>query len=321
MCPYCTLPATRESFLKVCPRNGQPFIVSIGMASRREIWMKWSKLILLICLFASNPCYADNSLAVGAAAGVTHPFDVQLNGPVEFNFKSKAEVLAKRTAQVNKYAFLLASPYKPSDQVFGQLTDGRPWWGTLGLGYYGNGKDSIRGPAVHSLFMLNPYILAGVITRYCMFGRAPEAEATVHKLYCEPKSLRIFARESTSQVVYRFSKVLEDFKAFENRESPYSFDIQAYNARDMGYAYIFIPSSGLKNVTADQPASEPFPNPQYFHTGGSCGYPGGCNNQSPGCDALNFHVQQLPARLEVWLYRGPANKSQRPDFTCFIDLI
>ncbi|MBU1853273.1 MAG: hypothetical protein KJ957_04450 [Candidatus Omnitrophica bacterium] len=59
-----------------------------------------------------------------------------------------------------------------------------------------------------------------------------------------------------------------------------------------------------------------------IHCGGSCGYPGGCNNVSP--EALDFRVKvnELPANIHVKLWRNePENVNQKPDMLFMLDLI
>ncbi|MBI3593062.1 MAG: hypothetical protein HY099_06250, partial [Nitrospirae bacterium] len=70
--------------------------------------------------------------------------DIELQPITELDFKSKAEVLKLRTEAVYRYPQLVSKDYKPSEPVFGQIEDGAPWWGVLGISYYGNGEKSIE---------------------------------------------------------------------------------------------------------------------------------------------------------------------------------
>ena len=51
---------------------------------------------------------------------------------------------------------------------------------------------------------------------------------------------------------------------------------------------------------------------QFIHTGSSCGYPGACQNMSPGQEELVFRIDSLPAVIHMKLWRkkpgGPGEK-------------
>ncbi|WKZ56098.1 MAG: hypothetical protein QY326_05005 [Bdellovibrionota bacterium] len=82
----------------------------------------------------------------------------------EFDGWTRAQVLERRIAEVNKHSSLLVNSYAPAREIFGEIVDGRPWWGTLGqfLLYSYDGKpqtDSIAGPSEESRQILNPFVL------------------------------------------------------------------------------------------------------------------------------------------------------------------
>jgi hypothetical protein len=54
-----------------------------------------------------------------------------------------------------------------------------------------------------------------------------------------------------------------------------------------------------------------------LHKGGSCGFPGGCNNMSPDHPAVQeIKIQKLPALLEVFLWKKqPASLEVTPEIT------
>jgi hypothetical protein len=67
----------------------------------------------------------------------------------------------------------------------------------------------------------------------------------------------------------------------------------------------------------------PIPRPDLFetpvplraclHRGGSCGYPGGCNNGSPDEPLLYFRVIEPPAWTELGLWLGRPGLGQEPE--------
>lgn len=87
--------------------------------------------------------------------------------------------------------------------------------------------------------------------------------------------------------------------------------MECINARDFGYEYVYAYSNN--NIFFDD-VNNNFANKVYhlddfLHTGGSCGYPGGCNNGSPRQDFLYFSLDnEVPASLGVKLWKqNPEN--------------
>jgi hypothetical protein len=136
---------------------------------RRQGFGLWPVIILLAilaaCLTAIWVTYLPkpnrNALAIGQRARASD-LDIAILPPAELDFKSKAEVLESRKAAVLRYPHLISGDYEPSDAVFGQIEDGRPWWGITGHFYLGPGERSIEGPAEEARFLLNPYLLVAV---------------------------------------------------------------------------------------------------------------------------------------------------------------
>ena len=62
-------------------------------------------------------------------------------------------------------------------------------------------------------------------------------------------------------------------------------------------------------------------NPQYLHRGGSCGYPGGCNNISPRTPPIdNIQITAWPARVAIWFWRDdPGSELEAPDMVFVIE--
>ena len=49
----------------------------------------------------------------------------------------KDEVYEIRRKYVMKYSQLIQGDYEPDKDIFGQIESGKPWWGILGISYYG----------------------------------------------------------------------------------------------------------------------------------------------------------------------------------------
>lgn len=278
--------------------------------------------------------HRSNSLAINQHAKVSGAVQLKIEPPVDINFKTRAAVMQARTAAVDQHPELLLSEYEPSYAVFGMIEDGRPWWGTKGMAYYGPGKRSIRGPSMHSTFIMNPFMLAGITPAFGLRGShkvyfIPDERIDALSLYCRPVQHEWFPTEGRSHVVFDMTSYIKDLERATAVNSfitpidpPYLFSVLAYNARDMGLEYMSIPQEEMQNVVNSYRGKEAFIIPQFFHCGDSCGYPGGCNNQSPPSAELDrLGCTSLPAKLQVRFYKYPPSASDRADFVCDIDII
>ena len=277
-----------------------------------------------------------NRLALGAEAA-TDTVDIALSPPQELDGKTRSAILELRRQAVVLYPDLLAGSYTPSTQVF-QISDGLPWWGIVGQFYHGKGERSTDGPSEESRFILNPYLLVAAELRGLSIWSDGERALAWDKaritgqdladpdfpFYCRPTSLRWWPQAARATVTYDVSGYLAEL----NRWTTYpmtvadaSLDLIAYNARDMDLSYLYLSLADSDNLSASSPMQVPMAISQFLHAGNSCGYPGGCNNMSPRVPELvNVHIEHLPARATIWLWRGrPAGVDQPPDMTFTID--
>jgi len=249
-----------------------------------------------------------NALAIGEMAKV-ESVSIDIQPPVELDWKSKSEVLQLRATAVQQHTELLASEYVPDEYVFGQIVDGLPWWGMEGQYFYGNGERSIAGPSEESRFILNPYLLVAASFYGWLQGRIAETELSTYPLTCHPHDLRWWPREARAEVTYDAECV--------NKGQNYTFVLIAYNARDFNLNYIFVSYQDSLNITKPEIPTVPLANPQFIHQGNSCGYPGGCNNMSPYTPEIEgLEITELPAQVIIWLWkRKPASPEQTADMT------
>jgi len=207
-----------------------------------------------------------------------------------------------------------------------------------GLFYSGKGERSTDGPSEESRFILNPYLLVAAELRGLSIWSDGERALAWDKaritgqdladpdfpFYCRPAGLRWRPRAAQAAVTYDVSGYLAEL----NRWTGYpmavadaSLDLIAYNARDMGLSYLYLSLADSDNLSASSPMQAPMAISQFLHAGDSCGYPGGCNNMSPRVPELvNLHIERLPARATIWLWRDrPAGVDQPPDMTFTIN--
>jgi hypothetical protein len=256
------------------------------------------------------------SLFLTVLSYASETIDIPLNSPVVLNGSSKEYILKLRRQYIDKIPALAPKNYKPSMDVFGQIQDGKPWWGMMGMCYYGPGEKSILGVSKESRFIVNPYLLVGAeeVNAHII----PVKDAVDKEFYPSPIRLSWQKNGSQAQVTYN---VEEFYRQAVKYRYPDTNDLYLsdYNARDFGFNYLAVDSSGSENITA---AFDKIINiNQFIHTGGSCGYPGGCNNKSPHQDELVIKWSKLPAKISIRLWKAqPANARQKADMEYIIDL-
>jgi hypothetical protein len=271
---------------------------------------KMSKGSLMLLLLASNICFTIFSFAAETV-------EVPLNPPRELDGVTREAILNLRRQYINKISVLAPKDYQTNMDVFGQIQDRKPWWGLLGMCYYGPGGNSILGKSKESRFIVNPYLLIGVEELNAHIVRsvpmAPE------EFYPTPARLMWKRDGSMGQVNYNITSYYQktlDY-AYSDTHSLYLSD---YNARDFGFNYFEIDSAKSENITAA--FDKIIPIIQFIHTGGSCGYPGGCNNKSPSQAELEIKWQKLPAKIYLKLWKNaPADATQKPDMDFIIELL
>jgi len=245
-------------------------------------------------------------LAIGDAAKVEQ-INVSIQSPADLDYKTKAEVLQLRTEAVLRYPQLLSGSYEPSREVFGQIEDNRPWWGLIGL-YLGPGERSIEGDSEESRFLLNPYLLIGASGSGSW---DPTSSYSRFALYCPPRSLSWKPRIAYAEVTYPVQ--------CRSPLSYWEFDLVAYNARDFGLRYLLVSYNDSRNVAKTDPPTTPIAIPQFIHRGGSCGYPGGCNNMSPATPAIQgLKIRAMPAELVVLLWDDKPTSAEQPAGMTFV---
>lgn len=279
-------------------RNLWPIIILLGLLA--------GSLIVLWIVRLPRP--NQNELAIGDGAKVAS-VNVDIQPPTELDWKSKSEVLQLRAMTVQQYPELMAAEYVPDEAVFGQIVDGLPWWGMEGEFFYWKGEKSIAGPSEESRFILNPFLLVAADFYSWWQGKIAEAELSTFPLTCLPGDLHWRPQEARAEATYD----AECIKRGQN----YAFDLIAYNARDMNLNYIFVSYQDSLNVTKSDMPTTVYANPQFIHQGGSCGYPGGCNNMSPYTPEIDgLEITDFPAQVIIWLWRHkPASPEQPPDMT------
>lgn len=296
-----------------------------------------ASFLVLTLLFYAQGCLSSsivdiNELALGDQSLLQEEFqDIPIAAMADFNGKSKEEILTLREEQVKPLAkSLLLKQYSASPQVFGQIVSGKPWWGIAGCTIYGSGEKSDLGPSEESRFILNPYLLVGISS---WSNEIWDKEALDQSIWSKPdfpfcwtaSRLRIYPESRTLETTYEvslYNNALREYDSYRSDEDPVDrFDLVAYNARDLGFNYLFVPEDRCLNIELPTPEEKPIQIVQYIHCGGSSGYPGGSNNMSPLQKEIHgYTLKELPAKLEVKLWRQkPKSIEKKSDLTVFID--
>lgn len=246
-------------------------------------------------------------------------YEIPVNNMEDLNFKTKQEIYDLRKRYVREHGNLVTS-YEPSEAVFGQIADRAPWWGIYGIYGYGPGERSIEGPSEETRFLLNPYLLVGLSERNAFTTSASLNDTLA--FYPKPLRIRWQADASLETVDYN---VTDHFSYVSNNRF-YPTDekkllLIAYNARDLGFGYLYIDPVKSEGVECTNGCGRAVAIRQFIHRGGSCGYPGGCNNMSPYQPELVIDVKMIPARAYIKLWRTyPQDVNGHCDMTVMIEM-
>ena len=315
------------------------------MNFRRKVftWVFIFALLILAYLYIVleliNPVLQQNTntLAIGQLS-IIDSLSIPIVEPQEFDYKSQDEIFAIREQAALQYAWLLYTSYEPSYEVFSGIEDSIPWWGLQGQYYDGPGEQSILGPSEEARYLLNPYLLIGVdFSGLSIWSGRAEAfwnqglitsaalESVNFPYYVVPQKLQWSPGRSRVEATYDLSQHLIRLNNWTARKLTFrdaSFDLIAYNARDLNMNYIYVDYAESIYIS-----KEPYPKnaieiKQYLHKGDSCGYPGGCNNMSPDVPELqDIYIGKLPAKAIIYLWQDkPAAVTDLADITYVINI-
>ena len=177
----------------------------------------------------------------------------------------------------------------------------------------GPGKRSIEGSSEESRFLLNPFMLVAANPySYNIWDPQKITDDDLSRADFPftwlPQVVHWSADKSSAEVVYRVSSYNEQLYAWRDKlrvqKIMPKFALVAYNARDFGYQWIWVATDRSSNIECLQKPSHATRITQMLHCGGTCGYPGGCNNMSPSIpDIDEIAYTQLPAKACIYLWK------------------
>lgn len=287
-------------------------------------------VLLLVTVNSCRAAWTEenyNQLSTGKNAKSSGSVNIRLNLPTNLNWQTRKAVLGMRTQEINKYPQLLAVAYKPYEPIWGALEDNKPWWGTAGSCVWGKGPRSIQGPAEESRFIINPYLLVGANPGTLAIWNPnlitkKDVENPNFPFFWQPDSLKYNPARAFATATYNISAYQKQLAMSPALKVPafiQQFSLVAYNAKDFGYNYIYLAENKSMNIMNDNHPSGATYIKQMIHCGGTCGYPGGCNNMSPFMAEIDrVRFTQLPARATILLWKKAPQTVQDPADMTFL---
>lgn len=186
------------------------------------------------------------------------------------------------------------------------------------------------GPSEKSRFVMNPYMLVGAnpgSTGIWNPGVFTDKEINnpAFPFFWQPSLIHIEPARLLEIVHYNITAYQDAIQKTNMLKGPTyirRFSLVAYNARDLGYSYIYFNPEKSINVLNDNPTHDAVFIKQMIHCGGTCGCTTTCcNNMSPFIEEIDrLRFTKLPARAVVYLWKeAPASIEKSPDMTVLIE--
>lgn len=237
--------------------------------------------------------------------------NIPINPMSDFNNKTRNDIYKIRKNFVDESMFK-NKKYRPSDEVFGQIADNKPWISIDALTCYGKGPNAHKGLSEESRYINNPTMLIGLDR--VSFDDKPKSQCSVVD-YLMPVKINYSKDENMLKVLFEVSKYRGDLGM--------EFLLKGLNAKDLGFKYAY--ADKTENIVFLQQDTNISKDIQSFkdfiHLGTVCGVKGGCNNGSPFQKELNYTVMRYPASIHFKLWKKkPKNKDSKEDINYLIIL-
>lgn len=229
--------------------------------------------------------------------------EFKVNDPIDFNYKTKAEIYEIRKKFVAESLFK-HSEYKPSESVFGQITGGEEWV-SLKYMYYRTGES--EGLSEESRFINNP---SALVMLDVPFNDVTYRRYWGREMYMLPESIFYHKKGNVIKVTYSLRKFLNEIHP--NLKNSFLFRLDDLNARDFGYPWVFVYDSEGITFKQNSIKSAPVKFRKFIHLGMSTGKPR--NNGSPRQEELEFRIDRLSSHIYMKLWRNkPSSSSEEAD--------
>lgn len=235
--------------------------------------------------------------------------DIKINLPEDYNYKTKAGIFDIRKKYVKNSIFATEN-YTPSNEVYGQIENGKPWYG---LQYYrcaGNAKKTNAitvGVSEESRFINNPSYLVGIDCGTYTLQDSSDYQQTA---FCTDKK---FVPYPTSITYNPDKKTIIAVVSASGRQICTFNDT---NARDLGYNFGHV--SKIKNakfISPINPSNALYEFRNYIQNENSCELKGGCNNSVPYVRETEMIIdesQTAQLNFKLW-HKRPDKYSDEAD--------
>ena len=235
---------------------------------------------------------------------------VPINPMTDLNYKKRSEIYQLRKNYVEKTIFKNRNCV-PTEEVFGQIVDKKPWLSIEALTCTGRGVKANIGLSEESRYINNPTMLVGLDR--LSFDDKDKKDCTPVD-YLIPIKINYSKDENTIKVIFEVS-------AYRGNLG-HTFLLKGLNARDLGFKFAY--ADVLKNTVFTQKenvSTNIYAFKDFIHLGNACGVQGGCNNGSPLQNELKFTTMAYPATIHMKLWKKmPKNKDVKPDINYLIIL-
>ncbi len=300
-------------------RAGAGTTAAVLALTLAAVWLYARKTIVFPAPEPPAPAPETEKLYLWAAAQTQGETLIALHPVMKLDGDTRRQIYDLRKSELKRHPELARPDYEPNGNIFGAILDGKPWWGLEGIYFYGGGKMSIAGPSEESRFIANPLLLVGIRESVARSGWSPDGSANY---YPYPTRLAWNGAAASARATYN---VAEHFDFTTNHHYPddksHELELALYNASDLGFRFFALDRERSKGVALEAHEGRPVMILQYIHCGGSCGYPGGCNNMSPYSADYMIQVPSLPAKavFKLWKKR-PKDVAAPADMTYTIDM-
>ncbi len=265
--------------------------------------------IIILSFFIINKAFAEYNYT---NTYYNNEQNIYVAQPIPLSYKSKQEIYNIRKNAVKKSIFNY-DYYEPSNEVFGQIEDGKPWISMNCCILKDNPRSNIAGASEEARFILNPTALVQINFPFSLWCKQGQ-----YKPYIHLKSIKYI--KDKKEIIVTYEKLNQDTLS---NNSYFSFC--GINARDLGYKYAYVDSQkttyNLQFVNSSNISNHIVEFQDFLHTGISCKHEGGCNNGSPAQPMLDFensHRANSPYEYNKEIYiklwkNKPISPNEKPD--------
>lgn len=238
---------------------------------------------------------------------------VEINPLISLSGKTRKEIFELRKLFVQESIFHIPG-YTPSAEVYGQIEDRKPWIAVT-FCYLRDEPFPTQGPSEETRFINNPAILIGLESNLLVLD--PEDAHLLNKSFCTSPAANYIPKKIYYDADDKEITVIYPKPSFFSKSSAEFFFFNGKNARDLGYDYAYLDLSRsrtqAKFAQAVNITNRVHKFQDFFHTGGRCRVPGGCNNGSPNQPELNFNENFQARQKQVFYFKLWRKRPSSPE--------